>query len=73
MLLVTNRLLTVIASNPATTSGLRTLNRAEKACSLLGLDSCAVGNLLDVPTYRTGNIAEVAASDERPGSDLATG
>ncbi|MBE4695396.1 DUF1643 domain-containing protein [Brevibacterium casei] len=58
-------MLAVIGSNPATTSGLRTVNRAKKACSLLGFDTFAISNILDVPTYRTGGISEVAVTGDR--------
>lgn len=58
--LVTNRMLAVIGSNPATTSGLRTINRAKQACSLLGFETFSISNLLDVPTHRTGDISQVA-------------
>ena len=50
----------MICSNPAITSGLRTTNRAKKASLLLGFDTFAIGNLLDIPTYRTGDISEIA-------------
>jgi hypothetical protein len=59
--LASSRSLAVIGSNPATTSGLRTINRARKACALLGFETFLISNLLDVPTYRTGDVSEVAA------------
>lgn len=57
-------LLAVIGSNPSTTSGVRTKNRAQRACSLLGFETFLISNLIDFPTYRSGDISEVAAEGE---------
>ncbi|MDR6166187.1 hypothetical protein QE367_000391 [Microbacterium paludicola] len=59
--MTTERLLAVICSNPATTSGVRTTNRAKQACTLLGYQTFEISNLLNIPTYRTGEVSHVAA------------
>lgn len=52
----------MIGSNPATTSGVRTVNRAEKARVLLGFDAFTIANLLNLPTYRTGDVSRVGTA-----------
>lgn len=56
--------LLVVGSNPPTTSGLRTLNRADLARSILGFQSVEIGNLFGVATYRTGGITAVGVGHE---------
>lgn len=53
--------LLIVASNPATTSGLRTLGRADKARAVLGFDTVEIANLFSVPTYRTGEISSAGS------------
>lgn len=62
--MTTSRLLAVIGSNPATTSGVRTINRAHKACYLLGFETFLICNLLEQATYRTREISEAAADSD---------
>ena len=49
--------LLVIGSNPPTTSGQRTLARAEQARLILEFDFCEIVNLFSLPTYRTTGVA----------------
>lgn len=51
------RTLLVIGSNPPTTSGQRTLGRAELARQVLGFDHVELVNLFSRPTYRTGGVS----------------
>ncbi|WP_082697851.1 DUF1643 domain-containing protein [Arthrobacter sp. EpRS71] len=51
------RTLLVIGSNPPTTSGQRTLGRAEQARLALGFDSVELENLFGIATYRTGGVS----------------
>lgn len=55
------RTLLVVGSNPPTTSGSRTLARAEQARSILELDKVLIANLFSVPTYRTGGISSLGS------------
>lgn len=66
-----DRTLLVIGSNPPTTSGSRTLARAEQARSILGFDQVLLANLFSLPTYRTGAIGALGSTphgwaDARP-------
>lgn len=54
--------LLVVASNPPTTSGQRTLARAEQARLILDFDHCEIANLFSLPTYRTSGVAEAGTS-----------
>lgn len=49
--------LLIIGSNPPTTSGQRTLARAEQARLILDFDCCEIVNLFSLPTYRTSGVA----------------
>jgi hypothetical protein len=51
-----------VLSNPATTSGVRTLSRVELTRKILGFESAAITNIFALPTYRSGEISE-AGSD----------
>lgn len=59
--------LLIIGSNPPTTSGQRTLARAEQARLILDFDCCEIVNLFSLPTYRT---SEVALAGISPGGWL---
>lgn len=54
--------LLVIGSNPPTTSGQRTLARAEQARLVLGFGDFDVANLFSLPTYRSGGVALAGTS-----------
>lgn len=54
--------LLIIGSNPPTSSGVRTLARAEQACEVLGFDGFELENLFSKPTHRTGDISAVGGS-----------
>lgn len=56
--------LLVIASNPPTTSGQRTLARAEQARLILDFDQYEIANLFSLPTYRTSGVTAVGTSTE---------
>ena len=58
------RTLLVVASNPSTTNGLRTLGRADKARLVLAYDDFELENLFSVPTYRTGEISVVGSEQD---------
>lgn len=51
--------LTVILSNPPTTSGARTLGRVGLAAKILDHDTFSVANLFPVATHQSGGIATV--------------
>lgn len=58
---VRKRTLLVVGSNPPTTSGSRTLARAEQARSILEFDKVLIANLFSVRTYRTGAISSLGS------------
>lgn len=53
--------LLVVLSNPATTSGARTLQRVELARTILGYKSASTVNLFSFATHRTGEISMAGA------------
>ncbi|WP_456507312.1 DUF1643 domain-containing protein [Arthrobacter sp. TE12232] len=55
------RTLLAICSNPPTTTGTRTLNRVNLLAELMGINDVLIGNLCAAPTYRTGELTNVAA------------
>lgn len=56
--------LLVVGSNPPTTSGQRTLARAEQARHILDFDYCELVNLFSLPTYRTSGLAVAGISPD---------
>lgn len=61
----------IIGSNPPTTSGRRTLARAEQARQVLGFNRYEIVNLFSLPTYRTSGVSAAGTSpsgwlDARP-------
>lgn len=73
--------LLVVGSNPPTTSGQRTIARAQQACRALGFDRYELANLFTLPTYRTTGVSTAGVSpvgweDARPslvhGLDVAS-
>lgn len=59
-----SRTLLVVASNPPTTSGQRTLARAEYARQILDFDSYEIANIFSQPTYRTSGVADAGSSPD---------
>jgi hypothetical protein len=57
------RTLLVVGSNPPTTSGQRTLGRAELARVALGFEHVELENLFSRPTYRTGGVSLAGITD----------
>jgi hypothetical protein len=57
------RTLLVIGSNPAITSGQRTIGRAELARQMLHFDHVELENLFSVSTYRTGGVSLAGTSE----------
>lgn len=67
-----SKTLLVIGSNLPTTSGQRTLARAEQARHILNFERCEIANLFGLPTYRTSGVSVAGISpggwlDARPG------
>lgn len=53
----------VVASNPPTTAGTRTANRTNLARAILGFDVVETSNIFALPSYRTGEIRYLGASE----------
>lgn len=56
--------LLVVASNPPTTSGQRTLARAEHARQILDFDRYEIANIFSQPTYRTSGVSDAGSSPD---------
>lgn len=56
--------LLVVASNPPTTSGRRTLSRAEHARQILGFSRYEIANIFSQPTYRTSGVSHAGSSPD---------
>lgn len=56
--------LLVVASNPPTTSGQRTLARAEQAREILNFDRYEIANIFSQPTYRTSGVSDAGSSPD---------
>jgi hypothetical protein len=56
--------LLIIGSNPPTTSGQRTLARAEQARHVLDFDRYEIVNLFSFPTYRTSGVSAAGISPD---------